>query len=470
MKESMRCFICDQENHFSFGKLNPERELLICKNCGNIAYHVTKEDEEKIKHYYDKEYRGQIGVQNLTTTTRKLNFVKMFLLPWFSDKEKFDEKTGGLISHPLVIGDVGCATGYLVDWFRRRGHKATGSEWTTTMRRFAEHFYGIPVTQELTPKHKYDLLTMYHTLEHMVEPDKKLEKYKSLLADDGTMMISVPEWLDVLYEPGMGHVSSFLNVFHKDHIDVFTRRSFENLLGKVGLTIEHEERDVYGQDYLVKKGKVSPILKENWEEQRDKIMKIKNAIELYKQEKYRDAVTLWPKFPAAYMDWIFNSSVRKDPGKQKDLFVEAMKIMPDNIMLINGLAQWHYQRAEYEKALEFYTWIEKRKVNEDVLMFKGYCLFHLGKFTESMVAFHDSCSMSPVKWQEAMTWVCKASTEMPCWEEKAEKQLKDKLFEKAKPQIEPLDPLFEEFETNGGPSGEPKKEPKKPVDKVPAKT
>jgi tetratricopeptide (TPR) repeat protein len=278
----------------------------------------------------------------------------------------------------------------------------------------------------------------------MVEPDKKLIRYRDMLAEKGEMMVCVPEWLDMLYEPGMGGVSTFLNVFHKDHINVFSAQSIKNLFIKVGLKIEKEERDVYGQDFILSKCAPSnAIIKEDWQAQRDKILRIKRAIEHYRKEEFRDAITVWPKFPMAYLDWIFNTNVRKDDGKQKDLFDEAMALMPNEITLLNGLGQWHYQRQRYDQALELYKQIEVRKVNEDILMFKGYCLYHTGKHYEAMNAFHQSAEMNPLKWQEAMTWICKIASEMPSWEEKATEKVKEQLFEKARPQIEAVDPIFD---------------------------
>ena len=45
-----------------------------------------------------------------------------------------------------------------------------------------------------------DFISMYHTFEHFMEPNKKLELYVSLLKDDGVMLISTPEWLNLLDE------------------------------------------------------------------------------------------------------------------------------------------------------------------------------------------------------------------------------------------------------------------------------
>ena len=149
----MRCYICDKDDWASLKELKLEREMLVCKDCGNVCYHIEPDHEKKLKEYYDKEYRvAGINVKNITTTGRKMQHIDEFLSDFLKQKEK--RSPGGQLQNPLICGDVGCATGYVVNWLRSRGHKATGSEWTTDMRRFAEHFYSIPITEELETKER----------------------------------------------------------------------------------------------------------------------------------------------------------------------------------------------------------------------------------------------------------------------------------------------------------------------------
>ena len=42
------------------------------------------------------------------------------------------------------------------------------------------------------PKKHFDVITMWHSLEHVVEPAKVLNKIKTLLKEDGVLMIAVP--------------------------------------------------------------------------------------------------------------------------------------------------------------------------------------------------------------------------------------------------------------------------------------
>lgn len=443
----IRCSVCDKSDWHIFNKDFTEWENTfgLCKNCGFLCYHVNPEEESKIREYYRKDYRSvPIGPTNLTTTSRKLNYIRVFIEDWLKEKEEKQQQ--------LIVGDIGCATGYIVDWFRRRGHKATGSEWTISMRRFANHFYGIPITEDINEKHKYDFLMMYHTFEHMIEPDKKLEKYRSLLKDDGVMMIATPQWLDKLDEAS-GRISTFHDLYPKDHCNVYSETSLKNLFIKAGLEIIKEDHITYGQTYLLKKCEPKPdaIVKENWKD----IVKIledqKKAIEIYRNALktgndllFREALKIVPKFPEAYYDWILNSQQKKDRGRCAELIEEALKVMPNDVKVRAIRAFFLYQNENWAGALDDFDYLCRTKVNEEFLMFKGMCLYHLGRLSEAMNAFNDASLLNPEKWTEAMVWICKCAREQKAWDEVAIDKLKDQMFNKANIEILPNDPVFKE--------------------------
>lgn len=440
----MKCWVCESDSWYLFSKEFtgwPESNLGICKECGAVAYQVDPASEEKIREYYRKEYRGNIGPTNLLTTSRKLNYMRSFIDEWITEREKSGKK--------LTVGDIGCATGYLVDWFRNRGHKATGSEWTITMRRFANNFYGIPITEDITEKHRYDLLTMYHTLEHFIEPDKKLAKYKSLLTEDGHMVISVPEWLNVLDEPGVGKVTEFKSLFHKDHINVFSDTSLKNVFKKVGLEIVKEDHITYGQTYLLKKCEpTTEYVKQDWQKVKEIIEKQHKAIGFYQQAlqgkegAFRDAIETWQKFPDAYYDWILNSTQKKDRGRCAELIQEAVEAMPGYVKVHIMRGYFLYQNEQWQSALDDFNYLVKVKVNEDLLMYKGYCHYHLGQLGEAMSAFNSAATLNPQKWTEAMVWLCKCATEGKAWDEIAMEEVKNQLLKQANVKLEPKDPAF----------------------------
>ena len=436
----MICYACDNSNWKKLD-VTEQKQMMVCKTCGNLVYEVDPADEPKIKQYYTKEYRGRVSHMNLLTTNRKLQYVMKFLDPILKEANEQKKK--------LVCGDIGCATGYLVNALRRMGHKATGSEWTISMRRMAEHYYGIPITEELETKHKYDLLIMYHVLEHLIQPDKKLEHYQSLMQQDGKFLISTPRWLDVLEEPGGMPLTTFDHIFHKDHINIFTENSIKRLFLKCGFIWEYENHNVYGQTYILKRiNGECPIdpksLYENPDEVELKLRLAKEAISLFKERKYREAIEKYPKFPEAYINHIMNTNVRKDVGLAKDVFDEALKVMPDNLKLNLQYGIWLYQQEKFEEALKIYDMVLKVKPTEDIFVYKGWCLKMMGQGKEASKYFNTAATMNPQKWIECQDQIISICTDIPCWQEKAENELKEKLLQESKVNIKPIDKVMDE--------------------------
>lgn len=445
----MKCYICDSQDFEHLQDLGTEKPLLVCKVCGNICYQVEPEDEKRLLDFYRREYRQEPGVQNLITSTHKLAYVKVFMDEYLKDKKG------------LVCGDIGSAIGYIPNYLRRMGHKATGCELTVTFRRFCEHFYGIPLTEELQEvKGGYDLLTMYHVLEHLIEPDKKLAKYVSMLKDDGRMMISTPEWLDVLEEASGTQMDSFKHLFHVNHINVFTAQSLKNLFGKCGLVIEKEDHITYGQTYLLRKMTAEEkatwaMVNEPWQEQAAKVRACKKAIELYtgsrdelrrlvRPEMIKEAIALWPKFPEAHVANIVEVNM-KTKERQEELWPEALKVLGNSSRVRLSYGIWLYQQARYDEALREFEWFMQYKPNEDVLMYIGWSLFHTRKFRDAMNAFNNASAMNPMKWNEATQWIAHCCGQMMAWDERAMVELQKSVMAKPELQPRPKDPMMDDL-------------------------
>lgn len=428
----MHCYSCGQQNWESFGDIHKERELLCCKSCGALAFRVDPSKEEEIKEYYRKVYRPAPNVMNLITTAHKRAYIDAFLSDFLHAAE----------GKHLVCGDVGCATGYIPQWLRSLGHKATGSELTITYRRFAEHFYSVPVAEELDARHKYDLITIYHVLEHLMAPDAKMQHHAGLLADGGRMLVATPEWLRQIEEGSGAVISDFATLYHKDHINVFSENSIKNLFSRVGLKIEKEDHVVYGQTYLLSRGTAGDVLhRDDYKAVMEHVRLQKSAIEAFARGDLREAVRLYPKFPDAWIRMIHGEHM-KDRAKQADLFADAMRLMPDNAKLKLSFATWLYMGEELEKALACFNDLLKIKPNEDLFIFRGWALAKLGLREAAMESFNRAAVMNPMKWAEAMNAIAKCAVELPCWEERAVEEAKAALY--AKSGVKPIlqDPVM----------------------------
>jgi SAM-dependent methyltransferase len=81
-------------------------------------------------------------------------------------------------------------------------------------------------------KNTYGFVIMRHVLEHFHEPLAVLRKVRSVLRDDGLLYVAVPDAM----HPTKPLRSHFFRVVH---INYFTRRSLESMLGLAGLEVIH---------------------------------------------------------------------------------------------------------------------------------------------------------------------------------------------------------------------------------------
>jgi SAM-dependent methyltransferase len=152
--------------------------------------------------------------------------------------------------------DIGCNLGSFLAALRdRTGCSVVGLEPAPTPAQYArEHFhldvreaYLEDVVDSLTPA-SFDVITLWHVLEHLWAPRRALQIIHSLLKPGGTLIVEVPNFDDPLRRVFGGFWS---------HIDVprhllhFTPRTLRNLLEGAGFTVETLQCDGTFRPYSV---------------------------------------------------------------------------------------------------------------------------------------------------------------------------------------------------------------------------
>jgi 2-polyprenyl-3-methyl-5-hydroxy-6-metoxy-1,4-benzoquinol methylase len=410
-----------------------KKPLMICNDCGNTQLLTEAGEEEKARKFYETEYRSDVGLMNLQTTSRKLGYILAFLKDWIDTIPK---------DKVMNVADIGCATGYLLNWFRLQGHRVCGSEWTLLMRRFSENFYGVPVYRDIPePKdeeHKFDLITLYHVFEHLHEPDEKLKKYVSWLKPEGKIMIATPEWFDALELSAVPYHMSLYEYFHENHINVFSFKMLNNMFKKCGLKVLKVSRETYGQCFLLEKAPnvKFEIEKEDKQFIKDYFSNADKALQAFHKKQHREAVTHMKKFPVCYVNWVEATSMKKDPDRAIDVWKEGLEACPSSPFLLSRYCFWLYQNQRWEELIEQATKAISMKPAEDVYSLRASAYFTLGKYREAMMDYQTVINMNPATWSQNVAFICKSATSMPNWEEVAEKEIKEQLFQNAKPKME----------------------------------
>ncbi|HRI22366.1 MAG TPA: class I SAM-dependent methyltransferase [Panacibacter sp.] len=111
-------------------------------------------------------------------------------------KRKLIEKVAQKNNDLLL--DVGAGTGAFADTMQLAGWNVTGLEPDTVARENALKNHGL-VLQSLDAlftfsAKKFDIITMWHVLEHVHQLHNYIKTYHSILKDDGTLIIAVPNY------------------------------------------------------------------------------------------------------------------------------------------------------------------------------------------------------------------------------------------------------------------------------------
>ena len=94
------------------------------------------------------------------------------------------------------ILDIGCGRGLFLHLMRKHGWEVAGVEFDEESALKVSNAYGIKVipSQSLSklPDKSFDVITLFHVLEHTIHPQMTINECKRLLKDGGLLVVEVP--------------------------------------------------------------------------------------------------------------------------------------------------------------------------------------------------------------------------------------------------------------------------------------
>jgi len=157
------------------------------------AYELLKTNPfpklSKLGKYYESE-----DYISHTNGSRNL-FEKVYHLvkkKTLNDKISWIKKNHSKIESIL---DIGCGTGDFLIRAKEEGWKTFGFE-PNKKAQIISNTKKINLIEDLDSfeKHSFDVITMWHVLEHVPDLDKQIKQIKSLLKPDGLLIIAVPNF------------------------------------------------------------------------------------------------------------------------------------------------------------------------------------------------------------------------------------------------------------------------------------
>jgi len=133
--------------------------------------------------------------------------------------------------------EVGCGAGWMLHALSRRGWQVVGLERTGEQAQFAAQELGVPVMvggiERLPELGSFDLIFLFHVLEHLDVPSAALRACAERLRPGGRLIVAVPNYASWQSRYGRG------GWFHLDvprHLYHFTPAALSRLLREAGLT------------------------------------------------------------------------------------------------------------------------------------------------------------------------------------------------------------------------------------------
>jgi len=191
-----------------------------CTKCKLLFTNPRPQEKEISKYYQSEEY--------ISHNSKGISPIKLLykLARFFSFRYK--QKIIASYKYSGVLLDVGCGTGSFLQNFKGKWI-TEGVESDDGARETAELALNKKIYRsiyEIEEKQKYDVITLWHVLEHLYDLNNVLKHLRKLLKKDGYIVIAVPN-----------HTSQDANYYKNNwaaydvprHLYHFSKESFKSL-------------------------------------------------------------------------------------------------------------------------------------------------------------------------------------------------------------------------------------------------
>jgi len=190
--EYVNCALCgeakeellmDVQNTHGSHFITDERfKLVKCNNCG-LIYLNPRPTKEGINRFYSKEYY----VTKTIFLTKIIDY--FFRLAKIRSINRY-RRQGKLL-------DLGCGGGSFLWEIKKRGFEVYGVDPSfqackLTRERLGENIFNVELEECHFPNDYFDVVTLWHVLEHLPNPNITLREIHRILKKDGILVLETP--------------------------------------------------------------------------------------------------------------------------------------------------------------------------------------------------------------------------------------------------------------------------------------
>lgn len=264
------CPVCNHKEFRPFLQCQDytvSRETFQLNQCQHCLFIITspRPDSNDIGSYYISDDYISHTNQAASLIDRIYLLARKYTLNW---KLKLINQYA-LNAPGKSLLDYGCGTGAFINHCRNHGWKTTGVEPSASAREMASAHSSDDTVHanltEITESH-FDAITLWHVLEHVQDLDQTLQKLRSLLKENGTMFIAVPNhmsWDGNLYKDFWAgyDVPRHLWHFSQSTMNLLLQKNNLKLLHTIPMKLDAFYISLLSEKYRRKKSSLSGMIK-----------------------------------------------------------------------------------------------------------------------------------------------------------------------------------------------------------------
>lgn len=214
--------------------------IVSCKSC-NFKFTNPRPSDSEIGNYYKSEDYISHSETRKGIINRLYHIVRTKTLKGKLDLVK------AYVSRGTIL-DYGCGTGMFLKVCSDAGWSSFGFEPDSGARDMAiSRGLNVVSSKDSLRQSKYNIITLWHVLEHVTDLDQTLQFFSDNLAKDGRLIIAVPNYTSA----DAKHYGEFWAAYDVPrHIYHFEVKTIEKLLSRFGFTLEETRPMVFDSYYV----------------------------------------------------------------------------------------------------------------------------------------------------------------------------------------------------------------------------